>query len=106
LRKLGPRDERRRECGDVQGRGEPDVGGLAELARGVVLAAVVDVGGGKNDKQQGANSQRERQKNSGVPPSAAVPVLSNQLSPPRLSLDAGAYGRVSECAPAGARTSM
>jgi len=106
LRKLSPRDERSRERGDVQGGGESNVGGLAKLARGVVLPAVVDVGGGKNDKQQGANGQRERQNNPGVPPSAAAPVLCDQISPSRARLDAGVYGPVSEFAPAGACTSM
>lgn len=55
-----------------RGNGPSGVCGLAEPAGGVVLAAGVNMAGRECDKDQGANGQAERQKNSGVPPRAPV----------------------------------
>jgi hypothetical protein len=88
LRKFSPRDERRRERGDVQGSGEPDVGGLAKLARGVVLPAIMDMCGGKNDKQECADAQRDCRDSHGVSPGPIAPVPVSHFRPPQTFLDA------------------
>ena len=95
LRCFRPLDERARKRGGVERRGDSDMRGLAKLARGIVLSAIVNVSCGENDEQECAQGESERQKDSGVAPQAPDFMPLRQSSPPRINLDARARRFVS-----------